>query len=105
LVGQLNRLIKQINRTNAQTAFDAGRTITDALADRDMLTTEQGVLGVLLNAAVGQATRNAYNASPIKYFRTVDVGAIQKRIDALAQQRRDLDARIQASNWTVDLIE
>ena len=47
-------LIKQINRTNAQTPFDEGRTLTDALADRDALSTEHSVLAALLAEATGQ---------------------------------------------------
>ncbi len=102
-VAELTRFVKQINRTNAQTAFDEGRTLTDALADRDALTLEFGVL----SATIAQATMQAqgYNASPIKVFRAINVAEVQKRTDDLARQRRDLDTRIQALNWTVDLIE
>ena len=105
VVAELRDLIKQINRTNAQTPFDETRTLTDALADRDALSIEHGVLAGLLTEATGGNQRYGYNPSNIKYFRAVDVASVQKRADDLAAQRRELDSRIQALNWTVDLSE
>ena len=105
VVAELRDLIKQINRTNAQTPFDETRTLTDALADRDALSIEHSVLAGLLAEATGQNMRNMYNPSNIRYFRAVDVVSVQKRADDLAGQRRELDSRIQALNWTVDLVE
>jgi hypothetical protein len=100
---QWQTLVQQINRTNAQTPFDDARTLTDALAERDALTTEHGMLTGLLAEAT--QNRHGYNQSNIKYFRAIDVAAVQRQADALARQRRDLDAGIQALNWTVDLVE
>jgi hypothetical protein len=105
VVAELRGLMKQINRTNAQTPFDEARTLTDALADRDALSIEHSVLAGLLAEATGGNARYGYNPSNIKYFRAVDVASVQKRADELAAQRRNLDAQIQALNWTVDLIE
>ncbi len=105
-VSEMTRLIKQINKTNAQTSFDATRTITDALADRDALTTEFGVLTGTINFATGGGQQQyGYNQSPIKQFRAINVADVQKRADDLARQRRDLDVQIQQLNWSVDLIE
>ncbi len=103
VVAQFADMVKKINRTNAETAFDETRTLTDALADRDALTIEQNVLNVVIAEAVSPAARASQ--SNIKIFRAVDVAAVQKRLDGLARQRRDLDSQIQAMNWTVDLIE
>jgi len=105
VVAELRDLIKQINRTNAQTPLDETRTLTDALAERDALSIEHNVLVGLLAEASGQNTRYGYNPSNIKYFRAVDVPTVQKRADDLAEQRRELDSQIQALNWTVDLAE
>jgi len=104
-VAEMTTLVKQINRTNAQTPFGDGRTLTDALADRDALATEFGVLSGVINAATGAGQQHAYNASPIKYFRAINVADVQKRADDLARQRRDLDTQIQQLNWSVDLVE
>jgi hypothetical protein len=105
VVTEWQTLVKQINRTNAQTPFDETRTLTDALAERDGLATEFNVLAGVLTEATGQHTRQMYNQSNIKYFRAVDVAAVQRQADDLARERRDLDSRIQALNWTVDLVE
>ena len=104
VIADLNVLVKQINRTNAQITFDETRTLTDALADRDALSTEHSILTNLLAQAAGQGTPQ-YGYSPIKYFRTIEVGDIQKRADDLARRYRDLDSRIQALNWNVDLVD
>jgi hypothetical protein len=96
-------LVKQINRTNAQTTFGEGQTLTDVLADRDALALQRSVLaGVIQNAAVQQ---NRYSRSEVKYFSTVSIAALQKQVDALARQYRELDSQIQQLNWQVDLIE
>ena len=104
VIADWQTLVKQINRTNAQTQFDGNRTLTDALADRDALSTEHSILTNLLSQAAGQA-QPQYAYSPIKYFRTIDVALVQKRADDLARRFRELDSRVQAMNWTIDLIE
>ena len=104
VIADLQTLVKQVNRTNAQTAFDEARTLTDALADRDALSTEHSILTNLLAQAAGQG-QPQYSYSPIKYFRAIEVAPIQKRADDLARRFRELDSRIQALNWSVDLIE
>ena len=102
-LAEFGDLVKRINRTNAATRFDAARTLTDALADRDTLHSEHGILTGLAQAAVH--TYNRYTKSEVKYLSTVDVAALQKRIDDLARRIRELDTAIQALNWQVDLLD
>ncbi len=102
IVAEFTDLVKKINQTNAQTPLTEASTLTDGLAERDALGIEQNVLAVVLTEATQTAR---FNQSNIKVFRAVDVSSVQKRIDTLARQRRDLDAQIQALNWTVELIE
>jgi Family of unknown function (DUF6847) len=104
VIADWQALVKQINRTNAQTPFDEGRTLTDALADRDAISTEHSILTNLLAQAAGQG-QPQYGYSPIKYFRTIDVADVQRRADDLARRFRELDSRVQAMNWTIELIE
>lgn len=103
VLAQYRALIQQINRTNAQTPFRGGQTLTDALAERDTLALERGVLHLVIETAAGQNFR--YGRSEIKYVSTVDVAALQKRVDDLARRYRELDTAIQQMNWNVDLIE
>ena len=44
-------------------------------------------------------------AMKIRQLSAVDVKALQKKVDALSRDYRILDNRIQAANWTADLIE
>jgi hypothetical protein len=99
-------LVKSINRTNFLTPFESGN-LTDALAERDSLALQRNTLSELVQAAAGRDTRARYprSISTIKYFRTFDVASVQKRIDDLSRSYRDLDARIQAVNWSVTLVE
>jgi DNA repair exonuclease SbcCD ATPase subunit len=98
-------MVKRINRTNAATPFDEGRTLTDALADRDTMSLERSVLEGLIVAATGQQGRMYPYMVAEKTFRVVNVAELQKRADELARDYRELDSRIQAMNWNVDLFE
>ena len=104
VIAQLTQLVKQINRTNSAIRFDDGRTLTDALADRDALMTERAALNSVLNALNSQ-NQFRYSRSEIKAVATVDVREIQQRIDDLSRDYRQLDAAIQQINWKADLIE
>lgn len=104
VIAQLTQLVKQINRTNSAIRFDEARTLTDALADRDALMTERTALNSVLNALNSQ-NQFRYSRSEIKTVATVDVRAIQQRIDDLSRDYRELDAAIQQINWQADLIE
>ncbi|MBK9152902.1 MAG: DIP1984 family protein [Chloracidobacterium sp.] len=98
---ELEKLIKRINKTNSKTEFAKGRTLTDALAERDVLLLRKGVYSGLVNAAT--VTQQLYSRSEIKFVATVNVGRTQKQADALAKQYRELDAKIQEFNWKTDL--
>jgi hypothetical protein len=102
-IAEMTALVKQINKTNAVTPFDATRTITDVLAERDGILLERSVLQGLVQAAT--VTTQRYSRSEVKYFATINVAQVQDRIDDLARQHREMDTRIQELNWLVDLIE
>jgi hypothetical protein len=101
LAAELADLIKRINRTNSNTAFDAGCTLSDALAERDVLGLRRTVFASLAEAAA--VTQNLYSRSEVKFVSTVNVAEAQHQADALAKQYRDLDARIQEANWITEL--
>lgn len=102
VAGELLDLIKRINRTNSAAAFAGARTISDALAERDVLKLRWAAYSELAqNATItqGRSTR-----SEVKYVSTIKVADIQKRADELARSYRELDARIQELNWQTELI-
>lgn len=103
LAGDLVRLIQNINRTNSTTNLDDDLTLSDALAERDMLASKQGTYRSLLQAAT--ISQSVYSRSEVRWISTVDVAEVRRRADDYARQHRELDSRIQELNWATDLIE
>lgn len=101
VVSELADLIKRINRTNAATNFRDGQTVSDALAERDVLAMRRGFYAGLADAAA--VTQDRFMRTELKYVSTIDVGETQKRADGLAKDYREMDARIQELNWQTEL--
>ncbi len=99
---ELQQLIQRINKTNSFAQFEAGTTLADALANRDILVKKNGLYRDLAQAAGVSQTRAT--RSEVKFVSTVNVSAIQRQADDTARQCRELDTKIQAANWTVELI-
>jgi hypothetical protein len=102
-INQLVDLIKRINKTNSQTDLEQGLTISDALAHRDTLLLKRSVYTSLVDAAAYQQER--YSASEIKSFSTVNVAELQTQTDRLSRECRELDTKIQSSNWSTELMD
>lgn len=99
--GELGALIKRINACNNQTRLADGRTLAEALADRDVLTRQQGVLSMIANAAMDRNLRTTRTELVSRL--TLPVAELQKQMDSLAQQRRELDVMIQSLNWVTEM--
>ncbi len=99
---ELVQLIRRINLSNA-TAVVHGRTMTQALAERDVLKQRQAMYRDLAEAAT--VTQSVSTKSEVRFKSTVTVSAVQKTADASAKALRELDARIQEANWLIDLTE
>ena len=102
LSGELEQLIVRINLTNC-TAKTDGKSLTELIAKRDVLTLKAGALRAFAQVAAQKI--DAYSRSEIKILSTVDVAALQKQVDELAKQIRQLDTTLQGANWQTDLIE
>ena len=98
---ELLDLIKRINRTNSTTGF-AGGTLSDALAERDVLVQQRSAYAELAQTA--SISHGRFTRSEVKYISTINVAEIQKRADDLAKAHRELDARIQELNWQTELV-
>lgn len=101
VASELEELVARINKTNLATTLADGRTITDALARRDHLTILQTAIQKVASAASENQMR--YSKAEIKMTRTVNVADLRRQADELARERRELDARIQETNWQTDL--
>ncbi|MBE6115915.1 MAG: hypothetical protein E7187_03710 [Erysipelotrichaceae bacterium] len=98
---ELNDLIARINLTNAVVKAE-GKTLTQLIADRDVLSRKIAVY----KSAVYQASLNTARArnTEIKVLPTINVQSFQKEIDRMSRQLRETDNAIQSTNWTEDLI-
>ncbi|MBQ7929595.1 MAG: DIP1984 family protein [Clostridia bacterium] len=94
-------LIRRINLTNAETEID-GTSITAMIAHRDCLTKKAGILRNFL-AAASSLTQRA-SRTEIVIRSTVSVADLQKQVDELSREIRVTDTKIQAANWTTELI-
>ena len=100
-IARLGELIARINATNAATV-DGGETITELIARRDVLTVQVRVYRDVVSEA-SQTARRAMRTE-IKVLSAVDVPALQKKADKLAQELRRTDNRIQELNWKTELL-
>lgn len=92
LVRQLCELVAQINLTNAKTEVD-GMSVTEMLSLRDALSKKAEILRIFLNVASARSMRN--RGSEIVIKSTVSVPEIQKNVDSIAKQLREVDMKIQ----------
>jgi hypothetical protein len=102
LAGELVQLIRRINISNS-TAVIMGRSMTQALAERDILKIRHAMYRDLAQAAT--VTQMISTRSEVRFKGTVTVTAIQKKADAVAKELRELDTCIQEANWLIDLSE
>lgn len=98
---QLEELIGRINITNSATKI-GDTTITGLIAHRDCLTKKVTILRNFLNSASQLYQRATRSEIVIKS--TVSVEELQKTVDALSKELRETDTKIQAANWTTDLL-
>ncbi len=96
----LENTIGRINLANCRTVVE-GKTLTELLARRDCLTIRIGAYRDLVSSA-SQTARRA-RGTEIKVLSTVNVAALQKRVDELSRELRTLDNTIQQVNWTTEL--
>jgi hypothetical protein len=102
MTAELIQLIRRINVTNSG-ATVAGRSLTEALAARDVLKHRHRTYRDLADAAsVSQFTMTR---SEIRLKAAVSVPEIQQRADAIARELRELDSRIQETNWQLELAD
>ena len=102
LTSELFKLICSINLTNSSVKFD-GSSLTEMIAKKDALVLKANVLREFATSASQRV--DLYSNSEIKILSTVDVAALQKQVDALSKEIRELEMKLQEANWAVDLVE
>ena len=99
---ELTTLIQRINKTNCSVQFDDTRTLADALVERDQKWDKRLILAKIAEEA--SIRNDRYSRTEIKIMSTVDVKAIQKQVDQLSKEFREMDTKIQGLNWSIDLL-
>lgn len=99
---QLENLIWRINLTNVQTVNEAGKTVTQLMAEKDVLSLRLSALRGTFDRASSQHDR--YSRSEIKMITVVDVKQLGKQIDEYSAALRKLDMEIQTLNFQTELV-
>lgn len=103
---ELQSLIARVNHTNAATELSNGETVTEALARRDVLDLRLTAMRAVVREATGcGGPLSRYSRSEIRMVRQIEVSDVQRQIDRLAKQRRELDTLLQQHNWSVPMVE
>lgn len=108
VLDELEGLIRRINRTNSTSVMGDGRTISDALAERDVLRLRYTLLNGAADVASGQGQRGAYmrsTRSELKVITELDVAGLRRRASEVARRTREHRARLigyRASGTTGD---
>jgi len=109
ILAEIKRLSMHINFTNLHTTLPGSTgavNLMEAIAERDRLSQERKLLETLGSSARIEPNRGyGVTRNEIKWRATVDVAEIQKEIDSVSQNYRQLDTRIQEANWLTDLIQ
>ena len=100
-LGDLETLVTKINRANLKAKTARNKTLTEAIAHRDMLTAQHALYIAAIAGSKKEPDR--YSAREIKWVATLPVAKLQKQADDLAKKLRDLNADIQKANWASDL--
>ena len=99
---QLEQMIYRINATNMATQNAGGKTLTQLMAEREVLGKRIQVMREAFDRATQSQDR--YGRNEIKYVTTIDVPALRQQIDSRSQQLRKLDIEIQALNFATELL-
>lgn len=98
LATEREQLIVLINQANMRVRLEDGRTLMEAIARRDALGSQHQSL--MLTAAAASRRGHRYMRSELRMVSLVSASELYERAARLARERRELDALIQAANWT-----
>ncbi len=93
---ELEKLITAINTANMTLTLPDGRTLTAALAHRDMLLMRHTIVDSAISGTRKDFER--YSNREIKWVTAVSIGGVQKQLEDPARQIRELNGMIQEVN-------
>lgn len=98
---QLRELVQKINAANSSNKLPDGRTLTEAIAQRDELAQQHSLIQHAISSSNKEPDR--YSMAEIKWVACIDVKKSQKQLDDLSKSIRELNLMIQETNWNTDL--
>ena len=101
-ISRLAYLMAHINLTNCNTKVD-GQTLTELIAKKDALLLKLHVYRDVVYA--GSQTSYRARNTEIKIKATISVSGWQAEVDRMAKEVRQLDNKLQESNWNTELME
>ncbi len=101
-LAQLEQMIFRINATNMATKNAEGKTLTQLMAEREVLGKRIQVLREAFDRATQSQDR--YGRNEIKYVTTINIAALRKQVDSHSQHLRQLDIEIQSINFATELL-
>lgn len=101
-ISRLSYIISRINLTNSRVLID-GQTLTELIAKKDVLSLKISAYKDI----VFTASQTAYRArnTEIKIRSAITVTDWQSETDAMSKELRLLDNKLQAVNWSTELME
>ena len=99
---QWEEIVQKINKTNSFTITDSGISIADMIIQRDAIKQKLNALYKLSEGATIELNR--YSRSEIVQRSAISVPEIQKHINELSKSYREIDTKLQALNWNIDLL-
>lgn len=96
----LEEIIVRINKTNNETFIDGSTSLMEALAKRDGLKLMSEKL-----RNIRQWAQINNSSSLVRQTATVDIKSLQIEIDQTGRAFREIDSKIQQTNWLTELKE
>ncbi|MDH7514160.1 MAG: DIP1984 family protein [Clostridiales bacterium] len=100
LFEKLEDLIIKINSTNVETQID-GQSLMELIAERDKNIAIAALLHGLAENATPKPER--FSRNEIRYVSTVNIKEIRKEADNYSRRAREIDNKIQAANWNIEV--
>ena len=99
-LSELQKMMINIDITNASTVIE-GFTLQAMLTERELIKRKRAILNNLLQKLAITPMRHSKNE--IRFINTIKPTHLLKEVDDLSKKYRELDLKIQAANWIVDL--
>jgi hypothetical protein len=101
VLGELQSLVTRINTSNLRVILGDGRTLTEAMAERDRLKKHHSLL--LAAEAASRRTPDRHGLSEIKWVPQLDSTKLQKQAEDISVKIRQINSLIQGANWKASL--